>query len=164
MLGRLARSEHSKTNACRNIHTLVKREKGLVLPLDIELFPLKIMKKRPIEVLDVWWPMLSLKQWLSFFLREQPELILGGHGIEDVSGYEAMFCDFWTNYKRIDPKHEIFSQECAGFPLGRCVPMMLHGDEGRGAAKIPFLVLSVQPVISFRGPSVNNDVTRTGSC
>lgn len=153
-MGKIAHSEQSKSNACRNIHGLLKRTKGLSLPINIDMFPLTVRKRRPVEVVKVWWPMISMREWLQYFLNHNPKLILGGHDLSDPAGYESMFLNFWETYRREDPQHEVYQR---GFPLERCVPLMVHGDEGRGYFKIPFLVISLQPVISFRGPDCQTD-------
>ena len=153
-MGKIAHSEQSKSNACRSLHTLLKRKKGLALPINIEVFPLTIRKRRPVEVLKVWWPMISMHEWVKYFFNHNPKLILGGHELWDSAGFEAMFLSFWETYRREDPEHEVYER---GFPLQHCIPVMVHGDEGRGYCRIPLLVLSLQPVISFRGPDCQTD-------
>eukprot|EP00438_Fugacium_kawagutii_P013798 Skav214477 [mRNA] locus=scaffold1167:296948:298327:+ [translate_table: standard] len=39
--------------------------------------------------------------------------------------------------------------------LSRCVPLLLHGDEGRGRKKCPFLILSWSSVLGFGTESAN---------
>ena len=42
-------------------------------------------------------------------------------------------------------------------PPSNCtVPLYIHGDEGRGKYKLPIMVESIQPCISFRGTSHKN--------
>ncbi|CAE7223132.1 unnamed protein product, partial [Symbiodinium sp. CCMP2456] len=52
---------------------------------------------------------------------------------------------------------------CNSFPRGhakefasRLTPLAVHGDEGRGKAKHPIMILSVQPVIGPKGPDFVN--------
>ena len=101
------------------------------------------------------WPMIRIESWLDYFLQQMPEVILGGHSLGDESSWRQMYQEFWATYRRIDPTHKIFADE--GTDLSACIPYMLHGDEGRGACKRPFLVLSWQAVIGVRGPKYPND-------
>ena len=39
----------------------------------------------------------------------------------------------------------------------RCLPIFIHGDEGRGLARRPWMCISWQPVISFKGMDYVND-------
>ncbi|CAL1170532.1 unnamed protein product, partial [Cladocopium goreaui] len=65
---------------------------------------------------------------------------------------------FWQTYQATNPGHPVFSTP---FDLKGCVPIFLHGDEGRGLARRPFMVLSWQTVISHHGPGVCNDSTHS---
>ena len=60
-----------------------------------------------------------------------------------------MFSEFWSKYRAIKPDHELYS---SNKPLGQCIPFMTHGDEGVSHRRVPFLVESWQPVISYLGP------------
>lgn len=157
-MGKIARAQNSSSNACRNIHGILKRTAGLSLPVDIETFALTVKKKRPMRIIRVWWPMISLRQWVRYFLDNQPGILLGGHGLGDV-GYQYMLETFWRTYQVHHGEHDVFR---SGFNLRFCIPVMVHGDEGRGQCKVPLLVVSWQPVITFRGVDFNNDAARFG--
>ena len=68
-----------------------------------------------------------------------------------------MLANFWNSYSIINPESPVFkrpdySREFAS----RLIPMAMHGDEGRGKAKHPVMVLSVQPIIGPQGPDYVN--------
>jgi hypothetical protein len=60
--------------------------------------------------------------------------------------------EFWRNYQGIDPEHPVF--EVHAGRLMHCLPMVLHGDEGRGKKKLPLGAISIQCMLGH-GSSVN---------
>ena len=154
LLGKIGQCGNGKRNACRNLHRLINRTKGVTVHLDLDVCPISIRTKRPVGVKDVWWPLLRMDSWLKYFFTELPHMILGGCAVDDDASWRRMFSDFWDTYKQVDGGHQIFK---TGYDLGSCIPYMLHGDEGRGQSFVPFLVISWQPVISFRGPTTYSD-------
>lgn len=84
-------------------------------------------------------------------------MLLGGHQVSDANAWQGMLKTFWDEYRLIDSQHPIFCEGNANYET--CIPYMFHGDEGRGLGKRPFLVISWQPLISFRGPGYPNDST-----
>lgn len=148
-----------KSNACRRLHAIINKTPGVTLNLPLDMCEIPIRLKRPVRIKKVWWPYLRVETWLSFMLKEHPKLLLGGCSMEGRE-YEAVFTSFWNDYRRVDPSHPVFS---SSIPLTHAVPYMLHGDEGRGANKIPFLVMSWQPVIGHRGLEYCNDTSLLGS-
>ena len=85
-------------------------------------------------------------------LKNKPKILLGGHSLD--GDWRAMFKKFWSDYKIYSGDHPLFktkfNQEC-------CVPFFIHGDEGRGQLKRPFMVISTQFAIGRDGPGVIND-------
>lgn len=137
----------------------MKRTPGLTLPISLHSCLIPIKKKRPLRTVNVQWPLVRMDSWLSYFMEHKPQMILGGcDNLEDGS-FERLFEDFWKDYAVLDPNHKLFS---SNIPRTHAIPYMLHGDEGRGANKVPFLVISWQPLISFVGPDRCNDCTPLG--
>ena len=68
---------------------------------------------------------------------------------------------FWERYSYIDPSHAAHAK--APDDRARTIPVLLHGDEGRGLAKVPVLVESLQPLISWMGGDVLNSLGRLGT-
>lgn len=108
-------------------------------------------KKRPkIQEIDIQWPVIPMRGWCKYIFENAAFLLLGGHRLGNAAMWQAMFESFWERYKTIRPHHELFS---SNKPLGRCIPYMVHGDEGVSHRRVPFLVESWQPVISHLGMS-----------
>ena len=57
---------------------------------------------------------------------------------------EEMFKEFWSRYAFVDNDAPPPHPEAT-------IRVLLHGDEGRGQAKQPILVISYQPIIGWRG-------------
>ena len=52
---------------------------------------------------------------------------------------------FWTCFKTCSPHHAVFKVH--GHRLGRCIPCMLHADEGATLKKKALMILSSHPVL-----------------
>lgn len=154
LLSKLA-AFHGKSNVCRNLHTLIHKNPRLTVPIQVDAIHIRVKKRKPVRVLSVYWPVLRIKGWIEYFLKHRPTILLGGHTLE--SGlWKPMFRNFWESYREVNPSHVLFS---SGFSLETVIPYSLHGDEGRGLAKKPLMVLAWQLVISHLGPEVCNDST-----
>ena len=56
---------------------------------------------------------------------------------------EAILAAFWERFRASHENHPVFAMAEAGsLNLGRCAPLVYHGDEGRGRRRNPFLVTS----------------------
>ncbi|CAE7334637.1 unnamed protein product [Symbiodinium sp. CCMP2592] len=62
-----------------------------------------------------------------------------------------MLESYWDNFKQLHPTHQIFNLQV---PLSRCLPVLLHGDEGTTYKRDGALVLSFQSPLG-RGTSKN---------
>ena len=67
-------------------------------------------------------------------------------GYDSMGSAKALLEEFWRKYRCIYPQHEVFER---GLPLDRCVPLLLHGDEGQTYKKSGVLVVSFQTVYGF---------------
>ncbi len=157
LLSKLA-AFHGRSNVCRNLHTLIHMRKELTLPISVDVVSLHVRKRKPLRISQIYWPVLRIKNWLHFLLEHKPEILLGGCTLESGS-WRSMFADFWGSYKLMDPTHEVFA---SGYNLEMVIPYSIHGDEGRGLAKKPLMVLAWQLIISHLGPQVCNDSTFLG--
>jgi hypothetical protein len=90
---------------------------------------------------------LHFSSWWPFFL--------GGNTLDDnAKAFRGELDRFWRNYRKIDPTFPFFrdnSESC----YEHCIPIALHGDEGRGRAKQPILVMSVQPLLPLNDGKTN---------
>ena len=68
--------------------------------------------------------------------------------MESLPKAEQMFSQFWDRYQHRDAFRPA--------EPSRCIPMFVHGDEGRGQAKRPIMVLSVQPIYGWGGEEETN--------
>lgn len=68
--------------------------------------------------------------------------LLGGYSLEQS---EERLTNFWLHYRRLFPQHELWKEIDSGRkPVSRCLPVLLHGDEGISFKRNGLLVLSFQ--------------------
>lgn len=158
LLEKVASVKRSPSNACRAIHTLI-RQNGCCLPIQMDVAVITIKRLKPLGTFRAYWPFLRMRSWATYLLENSPAILLGGHQRVDESGWGSMFHNFWSNYRSADPDHWLYS---SGLSWEECVPVAFHGDEGRSSGKVPFLVLSFQPIIGLRGMESCNDSTYFG--
>ncbi|CAK9059481.1 Uncharacterized protein SCF082_LOCUS31509, partial [Durusdinium trenchii] len=111
--------------------------------------------RKPVRCLKVWWPMIRIDQWVKYLASHQPRLLLGGQLPDPNGKWKEMFSKFWSDYKVLNGDHPIFHR--GDVDLGACLPYFIHGDEGRGQLKRPYMVVSIQLAIGHGGPEVCND-------
>lgn len=121
-------------NAERDLNTLFQQE-GLSLPIKPTFVTFGLQ--------DV--PYLSLATWYSYLLGSHPHLVLGGFSTNDWNA-SLLLDSFWKNFQCTAPDHAVFDLHGGGNRLSRCLPFMLHLDEGVGLRKSAVLVLSMQPL------------------
>ena len=158
LLEKLAKLKRCPKTACRALHTLIKQN-GCCLPIEVDVAKVTIKRLKPIRTFDAWWPFLKMRSWATYLLRRYPAVLLGGHQLVDESGWGSMFRTFWTRYRSVDKNHWLYN---TNIPWEECCPIAFHGDEGRSQGRIPFLVLSMQPIIGFLGLETCNDSTYFG--
>ena len=85
-------------------------------------------------------------------------MILGGHTFQDRQGWEELFSTFWSKYEQVNSDHPVYL-DFDEATRRRCIPYFLHGDEGRGQCRRPFMIESFQPCVSHRGLEFTNEST-----
>lgn len=93
---------------------------------------------------------------MEAMFKEYPNFFLGGFN-SDHDGLEsrkAMFTRFWERFRTCQPSHPIYQR--TEEQRSCTIPIALHGDEGRGLARIPVLVLAYQVIIPFSGENELN--------
>ena len=158
LLEKLASVKNCQKTACRTLHRLV-RATGMSLPLKLDVAEITIKRLKPLGTFKAYWPFLKMETWTSYLLTHHPGILLGGHKLSEKELWGPLFHNFWKKYKSIDPTHALFQTD---YDWKTCVPYAFHGDEGRGTGRIPFLVLSYQPIISHRGMDTCNDSSYFG--
>lgn len=157
-LRRSVTARKSGANAARDLHRWVHRSGSCfnvaISTIDVRVRCFRRNHNRARKVVEtmVAYPVLHLSSWFSSLMSCFPKFFLGGFGLLEAARYEAMFEDFWSAYAGFQPSHPIYSSKNPE-ERKRCVPIALHGDEGRGAAKAPLLVLSFQVLIPSSGPT-----------
>lgn len=132
-------------------HQVIAKKYKLALPI-----PLTKLKKAP----GVSYPgdltMLKLKDWFDYIVGRNVFHMLVGLYKADKPRERAILKAFWTNFRSIMPDHSMFRLVDEGrLDLSRTVPLILHGDEGRGRKKAPFLVLSWHSALGFVTEAAN---------
>ena len=145
----LARLGHGNYhNASRNLHNYVHRE-GKTLPIPISTAPLTIRRKGG-ACIAVNYPILRITDWLKYILGQAGgQFLLAGYHVWDT-GYRDVFKRFWDRFASAEPGHAVYTQKSQE-ERSRTIPMCLHGDEGRGLAKVPVLIANFQCVVPYLG-------------
>eukprot|EP00435_Cladocopium_sp_Y103_P064901 s127_g26.t1 len=95
-------------------------------------------------------PILTLQSWFDFFIANSCMHILHGLRRPHTTREEAICTAFWQNYKRLHPQHRIFHEASQGkLCLERAVPLVIHGDEGRGRRHCGHFVLSFHSMLGM---------------
>jgi hypothetical protein len=89
-----------------------------------------------------------------YLLDKYPRIALGGFNLNETRQWRQLFGWFWQVYSAIDPQHPVYTLENADLTM--TIPIMIHGDEGRGLRSQAFMVQSWQFVISHLGPYTTN--------
>ena len=139
----------------RNFYNSLRRQNRL-LPVPVSTMKLHVRKVRPrVGEEQIDYPIITFRSWATHLLENHAPFILGGFSLEQPIEYKEQLSRFWQRYREIDPTHPTFSA-FDETDYCRVLPYALHGDEGRGAAKVPVLVVGYQPVISVRGAEFTN--------
>ncbi|CAK9059514.1 Uncharacterized protein SCF082_LOCUS31516 [Durusdinium trenchii] len=161
-LARYGRSKTGKSgnNASRDFHRFIHRS-AKVFAVQISTTNLLIKVKKPNksgrrikkeETVD--FPIILLSSWMQSILPTCPQFFLGGLALEDRSLYHDMLQSYWEGFLSNYPDHLIKNKPVAF--KRNCIPIAVHGDEGRTLGKTPLLVISYQVVIPHNGPNELN--------
>jgi hypothetical protein len=152
-IGRAGSSQSS--HAERNLHKQVVKL-GFSLPV-----PLTCLNDVPYRNQGLQnHPVLSLRGMLQYMMDHNHEnLFLGGLKFSQRAEYSALLTSFWADYKHAHSDHPIYSHHAGA--LHMCVPIALHGDEGRGLRKMPILCLQTQFVLSSRPHALHSRIPYT---
>ena len=130
-------STKSEKNADRDCHNLLVKRHGLALPIPQTRLDTGEHGK------DETIPLLRLRDWARYLVNSDSTHMLVGLKKPDHKREAAILQAFWENYRRQEPSHPVFGMAERGeLSLQTCIPMALHGDEGRGRKRTAFLVLN----------------------
>lgn len=149
---RIASTGRNRTNVDRNLRRCIHKA-GVTLPVEIILVPTTVQVRKPkVKISNIFWPTLSIRSWVTIIAERVPEIMFGSFKLHDPS-WRQLFTWFWQQYEMVDGSHPFFSLEC---DRSCAIPIMIHGDEGRGLRSQAFMVESWQFVISHLGPFTTN--------
>ena len=138
-------------NAERTVRK-VAEQYHLMLPVPITSLP-RIPGMRYTGTFDA----ISLKHWCEFLVTYNVWHVMCGLRKPDPARCRSILTTFWERYRTVYPNHSIWSEiEEHRVDLGQCCPVLLHGDEGRGRKKQPFLIMAYHSFIGF-GTRAAND-------
>ena len=104
-----------------------------------------IEKESPLEGFPWLKPTDFLKTMSS--LNDMSHILGGKRTLKEAEG---VLSKFWGNYKAICPHHQLWKDVDEGKKdIKKCVPILLHGDEGVTYKKGGVLVLSFQGVLGY---------------
>ncbi len=131
----------------RNLHRLIYKF-GLTLMVEMTMLEVPVLCHNQEVLLP--WPILKFSSWLKLiFKRMEGQPVLAGHKLANVDAWQSMFREFWRKYQEAFSGHKVFEQKNKS-KLARCLPVLLHGDEGRGKLKRAVMATSVQPLLKAR--------------
>ena len=92
---------------------------------------------------DVQVPFIAPSDILSHMIDKSPELLFGGY--TKAEKIRELLSDFWCSYRAWHPTHEVFRHSSEGdLDLRYTLPVLIHGDEGRGVRKGNIAVCSME--------------------
>lgn len=95
-------------------------------------------------------PLIRMRSWFDFFLKNSCMHILTGLKQSHPARETAILSGFWRNFKELHPNHQVFQLEAAGVvSLAQAIPLLLHGDEGRGRRHTAHFVLSMHGMLGL---------------
>ena len=138
-------SRCSEAHSERDGRTVIAKKFGLALP--IEFSPLQ---KAPSVNYSGELCMLKLKSWLNFIVSMNCMHLLCGLHNADPKREKSILESFWKKYRAWKPEHSMWRLVDSGsLDVTRCYPLVLHGDEGRGRKRSPFLIISWSSILGF---------------
>ena len=126
----------SESNAERDTHRLTKKFK-LTVPV-----PLTSLMVGKLQV-----PFLKMSSWANFLMENNLFHHLTGLKSPDHDRCCRIWSEFWARYRAVCPDHDVFKRN--DIDLQRTIGLLLHGDEGTSAKKLPILVLATHSVLGY---------------
>ncbi|CAE7202557.1 unnamed protein product [Symbiodinium necroappetens] len=126
----------SLSNAERDTNRVLTKKFKLALPIPLRNLDESDTKLR--------FPVLRLRDWAQYLLDHNLWHTLCGLRSPDIRRERAILSGFWAEYRRLHPNHTIFQ---LGLSLEDTVPMVYHGDEGRGRRRQGWLVTNYHSIL-----------------
>ena len=99
---------------------------------------------------------ISLQDWCKFLINYNVWHVMCGLRKADRNRECMILSEFWKRYKVANPNSGLWAEfQQYNVDVSRCCPLVLHGDEGRGRKKAPFLITAYHSVIGFGTAAAN---------
>ena len=89
---------------------------------------------------------IKCSDWMRYLAdTDRLDLLVG---VKDIETMRPLLQEFWDRYYEIAPTHEIYNKHRAGIlDLSRVIPLLHHGDEGRGYKRLQVMVGSTHGLL-----------------
>ena len=147
-LNRLAKCNLNASE--RDVQRLTDRfQLGLPIPLVTLKKPLGIRYQGDFHA-------LSLSDWLKFHLEHNTLHILVGLMRPNAQRQMDILQEFWRKFKLLKPEHQLWELvEGHSMDLSKTIPVIIHGDEGRGKKRSPFLIVAYHSYLGLGTSAAN---------
>ena len=151
--GRTSKPTSATSNVARNAYRQIRRlGVGWKVKTDVYEF----ICEDDGSILPIHY--LHPKKMMEYLLKTHPVVLFGS--MDPGKARESLVA-FWEGYKQHHPDHLAFS---LGVPSHQLLPIVLHGDEGRGKRRSNTTVFSWESPIGITGhSSVCSDCKPVGS-
>ena len=151
-LGEVAAAKQAK-NASRQTWSMFNRQKVG--------WPVKLRKLNydPGNGTDLPMTYIAPSDLVTYLMADHPEVLCGGFTSIDDRGLHLQ--SFWEGFRLAHGDHEVFKEH--GDNLGRVIPLVWHGDEGRGKRRGNTAVVSCGTPLSIF-TAVNAKKRRLDDC
>ena len=141
-------------HACEKLHrTVTSLSKKLDVKISHVPVWIRYTRKRLSQVL-VDYPVLRMTDWIDTIFKGGGHFFLGGRTLADLPLVREELVHFWENFEKVDSEFPFF-KDMPKEKWGSCIPLALHGDEGRGRLHNPVMVVAVQPLLPIHGKKTN---------
>ena len=146
--------DRSDSNACRNLQKLLHKSGYSVrVKLSTITTPVRMIKRGCSTTAMVQFPILKLSDWCHRIFRSGGHFWLAGQTLDSAHSFGQTLHQFWERFRIAEPNLPFWDLD---YDWRYCLPYFIHGDEGRGSAKRPIMVLSAQAVTTTPDMSASN--------
>lgn len=125
-------------NSERDVQTVLSKKFCLSLPVELTSVP----KSKGVTY-GGDFQMIRLRSWMQFIVDFNCQHMLVGLVRPDEVREKAILKEWWKRFEQVEPEHPVFKDAAEGrLSLTETFPLLLHGDEGTGLKKAPFLCIS----------------------
>lgn len=89
------------------------------------------------------FPYVKFEHWLHYLVKNDSLECLVG--VKDVTAMQQVLKVFWERYQEVHSSHVIYTR--TDIRREMCIPVLWHGDEGRGLKKKQIMILSTHGFI-----------------